>query len=239
MSAIQFLVGVILPYLAIVAFVGGMAYRFRVWFKTKQPGKMKVYSSNDDKSVTTGVLKEAFFFKSLFRGDKVLWGFAWIFHVTLALVFLGHLRVITGLIDSTLISMGMSEDGIGTMSSTVGGLAGVVLLATAALLLVRRLTLQRAREISNVPDYFMLILLIAIIVTGNVMRFGGGHFDLAETRAWAWGLVTLSPAVPASGMFLLHAILAELLIITIPFSKILHFGGIFFTHTLVKRGVES
>ena len=66
------------------------------------------------------------------------------------------------------------------------------------------------------------------------MRFVGEHFDLEQTRVWAASLLTLSPVVPASTMFLLHALFAQLLILFIPFSKILHFGGIFFTQALVK-----
>jgi len=66
------------------------------------------------------------------------------------------------------------------------------------------------------------------------MRFGA-RFDLAQTRTWALSLLTFSPEIPANGTFLIHALMAILLIMYIPFSKVLHFGGIFFTQTLVKR----
>ncbi len=110
----------------------------------------------------------------------------------------------------------------------------MLLLVTGLLLLVRRVTTQRVREISKVSDFFALILLVAIILTGDVMRFGA-HFDLAQTRVWAASLLTFSPVIPKNGMFLTHALLAQLLVIYIPFSKIMHFGGIFFTQALVKR----
>ena len=55
------------------------------------------------------------------------------------------------------------------------------------------------------------------------------HFDLEQTRVWAWSLVTFSPIVPSNTLFLSHAFLALVLIMYMPFSKILHFGGIFFT----------
>ena len=41
--------------------------------------------------------------------------------------------------------------------------------------------------------------------------------------------------VPTSTTFLLHALFAQILIIIIPFSKIMHWGGIFFTQALVKN----
>ncbi len=193
---------------------------------------MTLFPATD--STLGSTIKETLFFPSLYKGDRVLWFFAWIFHVTLALVFLGHMRVFSGFIDRMLIDMGMTPDGIDTMSSTVGGAAGIILLATGIMLLVRRMVLQRVREISGVPDFFALLLLIAIIATGDLMRVGA-HFDLEQTRVWTLSLLKFSPVIPENGMFLLHALLAMLLVVYIPFSKILHFGGIFFTQALVKR----
>lgn len=232
MNAFAFFVGGILPYLTVLVFVVGMVYRFYVWIKAPQPGKMTIFPSGG--STAGGVLKETLFFPSLFKGDKVLWTFSWLFHVTLALVVLGHLRVFTGLIDRMLLGMGMSPEGINTMSAGVGGAAGLVLLATGILLLVRRLAMQRVREISGFGDFFALLLVIAIITTGDLMRLGA-HFDLEQTRVWAWSLLNFSPVVPMNGAFLVHALLAMVLFMYIPFSKILHFGGIFFTQALVKR----
>ncbi len=232
MSTYQLFVGGVLPYIALVAFAGGMAHRFYTWAKTPQPGRMTLFPAPQD-GTAKAIFSEVLLFPSLFRGDKVLWSFSWLFHITLYLVLLGHLRVFTGFADQVLLAMGMSAEGVNTMSSTAGGAAGIVLLATGALLLVRRLGVPRVREISRTGDFLALLLLVGIIVTGNAMRFGP-HFDLEQTRTWAGSLLTFSPVVPADQTFLLHALLAQLLFIYIPFSKILHFGGIFFTQALVK-----
>jgi nitrate reductase gamma subunit len=186
-----------------------------------------------EKSTLRGIIEEVLLFPSLFKGDRLLWSFSWIFHATLALVILGHIRVFAAFADTILMSLGMSTEGIDQMSATAGGAAGIVLLVAGVLLLVRRFTIPRVREISRSPDFLALLLLIAIIVTGDIMRFGA-HFDLEQTRIWAASLLTLSPIVPMNNMFLLHALFAQLLIISIPFSKILHFGGIFFTQALIK-----
>jgi nitrate reductase gamma subunit len=232
MNTLAYFVGAILPYLVVPVFVAGMAYRFRIWFNTPQPAKMTLFPAAD--STFRGVLSETLFFPSLFRGDRVLWWFAWLFHITLALVFLGHTRVFTGLIDGALRSAGMSAKGIDLMSHYSGGAAGVLLLATGLLLLLRRLSVARVREISAIPDFLAPLLLVCIITTGDLMRFAGS-FDLQETRTWAASLFTFSPLVPQNGMFLLHLLLAQLLIVFIPFSKILHFGGFFFTQAIIKR----
>ena len=232
MNALAFFVGGILPYLAVAIFLAGFIWRIRMWARTPQPGKMTVYPS--EQSTARGVLSEALFFPSLFKGDKLLWVFSWTFHVALALAFLGHFRVVTGLIDAALMAIGVTAAGVGTMSAVAGGAAGVVLLVTAVLLLVRRMTVERARQVSGFPDFFALGLLVAVIVTGNVMRFGP-HIDLELTRAWTWSLLTFSPVVPIHGPFILHAALGFALMIYMPFSKILHAGGLFFTQALIKR----
>jgi nitrate reductase gamma subunit len=229
----ELLLGGVLPYVAAVIFFGGMGYRFFVWFTTPQPAKMTLYPWPEG-SMLKNLIGEVLFFPGLFKTDRAFWAMSWVFHASLALVFVGHLRVFTGLIDRTLLALGMSASGITAMSTYAGGAAGIVMLATAVLLTARRLTVQRAREISAFSDYFALLLLIAIIASGNVMRFGS-HFDLVQTHIWARSLLTLSPVVPKSGAFLVHMTLALVLLMYIPFSKILHFGGIFFTQPLVHR----
>ncbi|MBI4700607.1 MAG: respiratory nitrate reductase subunit gamma [Deltaproteobacteria bacterium] len=233
MNGFAFLVGGVLPYFAVLVFVLGMSYRLRVWYRTPQPAKLKLYGPSET-TTARAVLAEALFFPSLFKGDRALWAMSWFFHATLALVFVGHFRVVTGVIDHSLLSLGMSERAIGQMSAGAGGGAGIVLVVTGLLLLGRRLTTPRVREVSGLPDFFALLLLLAIFATGDLMRLGA-HVDLAETRRWAASLLVFSPVVPEHGLFLVHAGLALVLFMYIPFSKILHLGGIFFTQALVKR----
>lgn len=232
MNTIRFIVGGILPYLVVPLFLAGMGYRFRAWLKAPQPAKMTLFPAEGE---TFGaVLAGALLLPSLFKGDRLLWLLAWFFHATLALVFLGHTRVFTGTADRILEAFGMTPKGLDLMSSLVGGAAGIILLVIGLLLLLRRLTIPRVREITRFPDVFATLLVIVVIITGDFLRFSD-HFDLKQTREWALSLLTFSPVIPANGMFLLHLALSQMLIMFIPFSKILHFGGIFFTHTLIKR----
>jgi nitrate reductase gamma subunit len=220
--------------MALSVFVLGMVYRFYVWFTTPQPGKLALTPAPE--STFRGVLAEALFFPSLFKGDKVLWIFSWIFHVTLVFVFFGHLRAVTGLMDAAMRAVGISAGGIDTISAVFGGAFGIILLATGVPLLVRRIGVKRVREASGLPDYFALLLVIIVIATGDIIRFGP-HFDVASARAWIHSVFAFSPAVPAGlgWPFLLHTSFAFLLIMYMPFSKILHFGGIFFTQAIMKR----
>lgn len=225
---------IVLPYIAVVIFIVGMVYRISNWAKTPQPGKMTLFPAPPQGGTFLSVVKESFLLPSLFKGDKMLWFISWVFHAALALIILGHLRVFTGIIDTILTGMGVNVD---SMSANSGGAAGIIIFATAVFLILRRITIRRVREITNLSDHFAILLILAVIITGNMMRFGE-HFDLALTREYFSHLFTFSFAglvIPESGVFKLHFLLVQILAIYIPFSKILHFGGIFFTQSLIHR----
>ena len=222
----------ILPFITIIAFLGGMLYRFRVWLKLPVPA-MTLFPAPKN-GTFLGVLKETFFFPGLFKTDKIFWSGAWIFHILLALIFIGHIRVFTDF-PKLWAAIGLTPEGVDTMSATSGGGAGVLIFILTLYLLLRRITIQRVKEISSLGDYIALLLVLAILLTGNFMRFGE-HFDLNLTRSYFTGLFTFSVSAQLNNnVFLLHFFLAQLLIIYIPFSKLLHFGGIFFSQTILRR----
>jgi nitrate reductase gamma subunit len=238
MDVARFLVGGVLPYVAIAVFIVAMAFRIYTWKKLAAPSMTLFPAPEHETANKRNVLKEAVLFRSLFRGDRMLWGFAWAFHAVLALIVLGHLRVFTN-VDGTLMAMGMTDEAIQIMSGSLGGAAGVIILIAPVLLLARRLALPRVREVTGSADILALLLIAAIIVTGNVMRFGPEHFDLTLTREYFAELATfggvMDQAVLQNNVFMIHMGLALVLIMTIPYSKILHFGGIFFTHQLIRK----
>jgi nitrate reductase gamma subunit len=211
-----------------------MINRFYVWTKTPQPGAITLFPAPKPGGGTFwNVIKESLLFPSLFKGDKMLWSFAWIFHATLALIVVGHIRVFTDF-PKLWAALGINAD---RMSAISGGAAGLIIMFFAILLLLRRASINRVREVTNFSDILALLLVVAILVTGNWMRFGE-HFDLATTRVYFYQLFTFSLAassLPTAGMFLVHFLLAQVLIMFIPFSKIMHFGGIFFTQTVIQK----
>jgi len=227
-SVFQLIVGVVLPPVTFVVFIAAMLSRLSAWRKLPKPG-MTLFPTSPQ-GTAAGVLKETLLFPSLFRSDRFLWLTSWLFHAMLVLIVIGHLRVVT---DFPWLWNALHIDA-DTMSAVVGGAAGVMILAMLVLLLGRRIATQRVREISAPGDYFAVFLLLAIVLTGNAMRFLG-HFDLAESRQYFLSLLMLRPEVPANSWFLAHFFLAQVLLIYMPFSKILHFGGVFFTQAAMKR----
>jgi len=229
MSATAFIIGVVLPPVTFVVFVSAMLSRLWTWKKLPQPG-MTLFPTSP-RGTSAGVLKETLLFPSLFRSDRFLWVISWLFHAMLALIIIGHLRVVT---DFPWLWSALHIDA-DTMSAVVGGAAGVMILLMLILLIARRIATQRVREISSTGDYFAVFLILAIVLTGNAMRLVD-HFDLEASRQYFAALVALQwPVVPESGWFLAHFFLAQALLIYMPFSKIMHFGGVFFTQAALKR----
>jgi len=231
----SFFVVAILPYITVIVFVVGIAYHFYIWKKLPKPKMTLTPAPKQGLPRYIALLKETFFFRSLFKGDKSLWIFSWVFHAMLALIFIGHLRVITWLPDNILASFGMTTENINTMSQLSGGIAGIVILVMIFVLLGRRIFTNRVREISLKGDYIALILIILVLVTGDAMRFVA-HVDLSLTREYFLSLVTFSAiSIPENSWFISHYFLAQILIMYMPFSKLLHFGGIFFTEALIQE----
>jgi len=230
-ESLGYLIGVILPPITIVIFLGGLIYRFLVWWKLPMP-KMTLFPAPEPGSDTfVGVLKATFFFPGVFKSDKFLWVGAWVFHAMLALILVGHVRVVMDF-PRLWAALGINAD---TMSAVTGGAAGIIILLMLLILMARRVLSERVREITQSTDWFVLFLLFLIILAGDAMRFLG-HFELAQTRAYFASLATLQfAAPPLNGWFLLHYLLGQILFIYLPFSKLLHFGGIFFTQTAMQR----
>ena len=93
----------------------------------------------------------------------------------LALIAVGHVRVFTDF-PRLWAALGINAD---QMSAVSGGIAGIVIMIFAILLLLRRAVILRVREVTNFSDIIALLLVVSILVTGNWMRFGE-HFDLAN-----------------------------------------------------------
>jgi nitrate reductase gamma subunit len=81
-------------------------------------------------------------------------------------------------------------------------------------------------------DHFPLILILSIIVSGILMRHVG-KVDLFAVKKYALGLVSFSPVKPdgVGVMFYIHIFLVCALASYLPFSKLIHFAGLFLSPT--------
>ena len=192
------------------------------------------------------VLAEALFFRSLFRntvatlrpGPTLAYVSAYglclaalAFHYSLLAVLVRHLRYfldpIPGFVSAAIFWDSLLEAGLPRPS-----LFGLLLLAALLALLGRRLLVPSLRAVSLPGDYFLLFLLLGVAGTGLWMR----HLDRADltaVKALAMGLATFRPAWDSqvSPLVLTHLFLASTLFACLPFSKLTHMAGQFFSPT--------
>ncbi len=234
MGAISTFVFNVLPYITIVIFVGGLIYRIKGWLNTPVPMPLSVTYPQSRGEQIKNITNEILFFPALLRNDRNLWIGAWPFHAALALIVIGHLRLFIELPDKILMAIGFTPAGIKTLSAVLGSAVGVFFFLALLYLLVRRITQVTVRNMSNLADYFVLLWLLGIALAGNYMRFVSRPYtEIGEMREFLGSIFALQPiAPPESTVFLIHLLLVQLLLISLPFSKLIHPIGIFFTQGL-------
>ncbi|GAB4361302.1 MAG: sulfate reduction electron transfer complex DsrMKJOP subunit DsrM [Gammaproteobacteria bacterium] len=208
-------------YAATAVFVIGLAYRITVYTRTPAPLKIPTTPAPINKQgVVLRLFREVAFFESLFRSNKWIWLFGWIFHVALALVLLRHLRYFTDPVWGWV-----------ALIQPFGIYAGFAMVGGLAALWLRRLLVERVRYISQPSDHLMLLLLILIGISGLVMKFVS-HTDIVGVKAYMLGLLVFDwQPMPHDFPFLVHLTLVMALMVIFPFSKLLHAPGVFFSPT--------
>ena len=108
----------------------------------------------------------------------------------------------------------------------------VLILAALAYLFLRRIFIPQIRYISLAADYFPLLLLLGIVLTGVWMRYFA-KVDIVAIKELAMGLLNFKPQLQAgiSPVFYMHLFFVCLLLVYFPFSKLMHLGGVFLSPT--------
>ncbi len=225
-----------LLYLAAAVFLTGMSWRLWKWGRAPAPLKIVLTPAPKTSLGVARRLAEEFLgFRSLFNASRLFWVPAWLFHVSLLLLLIGHIGglVVPGLAESAL---GISENQFERFAQITGCAVGLVAIGCVITLLIWRIASERSRYISTGSDYLALLLLLLVIATGDQMRFMN-RLDIIQARQFVSGWLTFHPmAPPANSCFVAHVLLVSALLINIPFSKLVHLGGAtFFSPTLNTR----
>jgi len=221
-----YFVGQVLPYIAGTIFLVGVVYRVAGWLKRPVPFQLTLFPApKDSLGRCAAVGAELLLFKTLYQNDRKLWLWAWLLHLSLALVIGGHIIGIYYLMNQfTLI--GLAPATSQAVSAFLGTLAGLVLLAALIVLFYRRLVEPEVKQLSDPADYIDLFFILIIVITGNHMRLPDAHVDLPAVKAYLGSLLAFRPApIPDHGIFIAHFTAAMLFLIYFPFSKMLHFAG--------------
>jgi nitrate reductase gamma subunit len=205
--------------------VAGLAYRLAVWLATPVPLSIPTMPAPLTRSgAALRVGREVLLFQSLFRADKVLWAASMAFHLGLALVVLRHLRYVVAVPPAWLVAI-----------QPIGKLAGWLMMAGLVVLLARRLFLPMVRAVTRPGDIAILLLLLGIGATGLLTTYVL-HTDIVAVKAFLASLWTFAPDdLPVDPMFLAHFLLAVVLLAIVPFTKLLHALGLFFSPTRNQR----
>ena len=108
---------------------------------------------------------------------------------------------------------------------------GFAMIAGLFGLWMRRFFVDRVRYISAASDHLMLMLLIAIGISGLSMTFIF-HTDVVAVKSFFIGLMTFNLSeLPMDLALLIHLFLVAALMIIFPFSKLLRVPGVFFSPT--------
>ncbi|MFA5321088.1 MAG: sulfate reduction electron transfer complex DsrMKJOP subunit DsrM [Smithella sp.] len=251
----------IIPYLAFTVFFCGFIYRIVKWAKSPVPFRIPTTCGQakslpwiknnpvENPAGAWGVIGrmagELFLFRSLFRNANVkiidrrpvydgaqwLWFFGLMFHWSLLIIVLRHLRFFTEPIVPFASALS-ALDGFLEIGVPAFYLSDAALLAGLTFLFLRRVIIPQVRYISLFTDYFALLLIAAVAMTGLLMR----HFfpvDLGEIKTLAMGWISLTPVVPKSAgvVFYIHLCFVFILMAWLPFSKLIHMGGVFLSPT--------
>ena len=156
-------------YVATLLLVAGLVYKIFDYSRTPAPLKIPTTPAPITKQgVAYRMAKEVVLFESLFKSNKWIWVFGWLFHFGLMLVLLRHLRYFTEPVWFWV-----------AIIQPFGKYASIMMVAGLGGLLARRFLVDRVRYISTPSDYLMLVLLIVSV---------GVHFALTGL-----GLVFFGP----------------------------------------------
>lgn len=196
----------IYPYICLAVFILGSIIRY-----DREPYTWRANSSQ------------------LLRRKQLILGSV-LFHVGILIIFFGHL---IGLLTPIVVfdAFGIGHGFKQVMAIVVGGVAGVVCLVGATMLLHRRFTDPRIRATSSFSDNAILVILYVQLVLGlltifvSLQHLDGG--EMVKFMAWAQGIFTFNPSAAdniadANFIFKLHLILGPTILLLFPFTRLVH-----------------
>ena len=165
----------------------------------------------------------------LLRRKQLIWGSV-LFHLGILVIFFGHLF---GLLTPIEIFdwVGISHGFKQVIAIVMGGVAGVIALVGATLLLHRRLFDVRVRATSSFADNWILILLYLQLVLGlGTIFVSAQHLDgeeMVKFMSWARGIFTFQGGAAdfvaeVHWIFKAHLFLGLTIFLLFPFTRLVH-----------------
>ena len=196
----------IYPYIALVVLVVGSIIRY-----DREPYSWRSGSSQ------------------LLRRKQLMWGSV-LFHLGVLFIFAGHF---VGLLTPIWIwdTLGVSHQAKQTLAVVAGGIAGIMGIVGATLLVHRRLFDPRVRAQSSSTDTLIIVLLWVQLFLGlSTIPVSIAHIDgheMLKFMSWAQGIFTFdlsasSYVADAPIIFKLHLFLGLTILFLFPFTRLVH-----------------
>lgn len=153
-----------------------------------------------------------------------------LFHLGVLMIFAGHL---VGLLTPIAIwdALGVPHGAKQLLAMTAGGIAGIMAIIGATLLIHRRFFDPRVRAASSMSDNLIILLLWAQLALGLLtIPVSAQHLDgheMIKFMVWAQGIFTFKPDVDqvisdAALVFKLHLFLGLTILLLFPFTRLVH-----------------
>jgi len=225
MANLQFLFGVIIPYVAVGVFIAGVIYKVVKWGSSPVPycipttcgqqkslpwiKQSKIENPSNTFWVIIRMALEVLFFRSLFRniktelrdGPKLSYGsdkWLWMAGMAFHWSFLIILiRHFRFFSEGLPFPIHMIEmlDAFLQIGVPLLYMTDVVILAAVTFLFLRRVFIPQVKYISLPADYFPLFLILGIAISGILMRYIM-KTDIVSVKVLAMGLISFNPVVP-------------------------------------------
>ena len=212
--------------------VGGSKYQKVDFHKIKQ--KTSLWNE------FTYMFMEILFIRKAFIHNPKVWSGSFPMHMGLYLSALWLMLLAAGIVAEKMFHMpGVPVNGWFWLSTLyivtvlVGSLALVAGLCGACWLMVLRLTDSGLRDMSDIPAYFNLSLLIGMFGSGLAAWFFADP-DFVLLRAQLGSLAVFSPQTPAHWLITLEIFFMGLFLAYLPFSRMSHYAAkYFFYHNIM------
>lgn len=232
---------IVYAYVSGTVFVVGSMYVVLKWlFTRKGPTDtylglpyLFTYPGQDTRGKAfVNILKRIFLFTSMKRDPLVRYS-SLAFHWSVWIVIAAHADIV---LEPYITAQGIPQSTLETLGAYLGTGFAVILLVFGIVLLYRRLYDRYLRRLSAVADYFSILLIIAIGITGIYMRFAtSADFAYVYVTPFINSLFTFSPTlalVPTQWPFIIHYLFTLTLLLYFPFSKFMHPYSFFTNPTL-------
>lgn len=153
-----------------------------------------------------------------------------LFHLGVLMIFAGHL---VGLLTPITIwdALGVPHGAKQLLAMVAGGVAGVMAIIGATLLIHRRFFDPRVRAASNFSDNMIILLLWAQLALGlSTIPVSAQHLDgheMVKFMEWAQGIFTFRAGASdlirdVAPVFKLHLLLGLTILLLFPFTRLVH-----------------